>query len=107
MSSQHFIFDGVEGDVDDKPLFTVSETAKFFFARSPHWIRWLEGENKMVLDGKVLVPRRTPKGSRAYSLPDIELICHALGQAGALSGAQLSHALLMVQTCAKQWGYLP
>jgi hypothetical protein len=30
-------------DTTKGPIFTVSEMAKFFFARSNHWIRWLEG----------------------------------------------------------------
>lgn len=30
------------------PIFTVSEMAKFFFARTNHWIRWLESNGKMA-----------------------------------------------------------
>ena len=29
-------------DTSEKPLFSVSEMAMFFFARSSHWVRWLE-----------------------------------------------------------------
>lgn len=38
-------------DTSEKPHYTVSELAKFFFGRSPHWIRWREREGYFVLDG--------------------------------------------------------
>lgn len=31
-----------EIDTSAGPLYSVSEMARFFFARSPHWVRWLE-----------------------------------------------------------------
>lgn len=37
-------------DTTSGPLFSVSETAKFFFDRSSHWIRWLESCNYPVKD---------------------------------------------------------
>lgn len=41
------IFDGM--DVSRQPWFTVSEVAKFFFAKSPHWVRWRERKGYFVL----------------------------------------------------------
>lgn len=38
-------------DTSSEPRFTVSEVAKFFFARSAHWIRWRERRSFFVLDG--------------------------------------------------------
>lgn len=29
-------------DTSAGPIFSVSELSRFFFARSPHWVRWLE-----------------------------------------------------------------
>lgn len=34
------VLDGI--DTSAKPLYSVSEMATFFFARSSHWVRWLE-----------------------------------------------------------------
>src|SRR4051794_14042377 len=50
------IFEGVTTDGEKDPHFTVSECAKFFFGRSPHWIRWLEQQHKLVLDGNPNCP---------------------------------------------------
>jgi hypothetical protein len=38
-------------DTSAGPLFTVSEVAKFFFARTAHWVRWRERRSFFVLDG--------------------------------------------------------
>jgi hypothetical protein len=35
-----FMFESI--DTSEKPVFTVSEAAKFFFARTAHWMRWRE-----------------------------------------------------------------
>jgi hypothetical protein len=43
-----FMLDGI--DTSKNPHFTVSEVAKVFFARSSHWIRWLETKHAFILD---------------------------------------------------------
>lgn len=99
--------------VDDakKPVFTVSEMAKFFFARTNHWVRWLEQQNKMLLaepDGTVreVGNRRNDKQGRVYTLSDVEEIAHALAQNGSISGAQLRQTLLLIKVQAQMNGYL-
>jgi len=44
-----FILEGV--NVEKAPLFSVSELAKVFFGRSSYWVRWLEEQHAIVLDG--------------------------------------------------------
>jgi hypothetical protein len=48
------ILDGV--DTSAEPHFTVSEAAKFFFARSPHWMRWREQNFFLMLGGDLTCP---------------------------------------------------
>jgi hypothetical protein len=40
LDTDRLMLEGV--DTTEHPLFTVSEMASFFFARSAHWVRWLE-----------------------------------------------------------------
>lgn len=110
----HFILQGIDtavgpqGETDPKrvPLFTVGELGKVFFARTAHWVRWLETGGKMLLDNEPIGDRRTKKGARVYTLGDVESIVHGLAQQGVISGAQMTNALIMVQTLARQWGYI-
>lgn len=122
-----------EVDTETKgPKFTVSEMAKLFFARSNHWVRWLESMPEMEEDpesGKmVAVPdtkgvpfwftdpktgerrkvgqRRNEKAARIYTLGDIEEVAHALAQNGHISGTQLRQTLLLVQVSAEMRGFL-
>lgn len=97
-----------QGEDDPKkvPLFTVGELGKVFFARSAHWVRWLETNGKLVFDGEPVGGRRTKSGARVYTLNDIEVIAHGLKQQGVITVAQLTNALVMVQTLSRQWGYL-
>lgn len=50
-----FILDAVEerelGRLEEAPRFTVSEIAKVFFGKSPHWVRWREKKGFFILDG--------------------------------------------------------
>lgn len=93
-------------DTSKKPLFSVSEMASFFFARSPHWVRWLEGEDRMVLDGVPLTSIRTRANARKYDLALIEKIAHALASNGTIDGTQLRRALLLVKIQAVMNNYL-
>jgi hypothetical protein len=107
-----FIFEGIDTDHSPTdpskpgPMFTVSEVSKFFFGRSPHWVRWRERKGFFTLDGKDVSGHRTETGARAYTLGDVEMMSHALAQNGAINGSQLNHALVLVKTCAHVHGYL-
>ncbi len=96
------------GDIDTSggPLFSVSEMAMFFFARSSHWVRWLETEGRMVLDGKELNPIRTKSNARKYDLALIEKITHALASNGTIKMPQLRQAMKLVKIQAEMNGYL-
>lgn len=108
LPEDRMLLDGI--DVSREPLFTVSEVAKFFFARSPHWIRWRERKGFFVLDGEVVGEReKLPNGklaARSYNLADVEKMAHALASNGAISGVQLSNAVMLVRTVAKVWGHI-
>ena len=50
-------------DTSEKPLYSISEMAQFFFARSSHWVRWLESCDFKTEDpetGKVRTCGRNP-----------------------------------------------
>lgn len=49
LDPDRFILDGV--DVSSGPSFNVSTFGRIFFARTPYWVRWLESEQKNVLNG--------------------------------------------------------
>ena len=51
LDPDRFILDGV--DASGGPEFNVSSFAKFFFARSSFWVRWLEANNRNVIDGDI------------------------------------------------------
>ncbi len=105
LDDSHFIFFGIENLVKE-PTYSVAEVSKFFFARPASWLRHLERTGRFVLDGKPIQISRTEKGRRAYTLPDVEKMAHALAQQGMLSGEQLLNVLLQIQQSAKVWGYL-
>lgn len=99
----HFILAGI--DTSKEPRFAIGEVAKFFFARSAHWIRWVEREHRLVLDGKPVGVGRTGSGAREYTLTDVEEMAHALASNNTISGAQLSRALALVAMEAELWEY--
>lgn len=55
-----FMLEGI--DTSSAPNFTVSEFTKFFFARTPHWMRWLEGEGALALDSQDIECRHVQEG---------------------------------------------
>lgn len=57
--------------------------------------------------GKQVAMSKTATGSRVYSLFDLEMLIHALASSRAITGAQAHNALLLVQTIAKIYNYLP
>lgn len=124
-----FIIDDI--DVSANPHFTVSEVAKFFFARSPHWVRWRQDKGYFVLDGKpVGINRKVPKknadgpvlnekgdpefeivaggseGARIYTLDDVEKMAYALAERQAIDGQKLQQILRLVDAQARLWEYL-
>lgn len=103
LPADRFIFDGIEVS---EPVFTVSEVAKFFFARSSHWIRWRERQGHFTLDGVDVGGHRTEGGARRYTLSDIEKMSHALAQARVINGSQLTNTLLLLQAEGRLYGYL-
>ncbi len=93
-------------DVSKKPLYTVSEVAKFFFARSAHWIRWREKEGDLKLNGKQVGNGRTEGNARVYTLVDVENMAHALMRNNAIDLDQLDYALALVEAEARLYDYL-
>lgn len=93
-------------DTSKGPLFSVSEMAGFFFARSPYWVRWLESQDRMVLDGEPLEPLRTEAKARKYDLALVEKIAHALASNGTIKASQLRQALRLVKIQAEMHEYL-
>lgn len=93
-------------DTSSGPLFTISEMAKFFFARSSHWVRWLESKNKMLLDGQPVGQRRSGHSAREYTLSDVEEIAHGLAQQQAITGTQLRQTLTIVKVQAEMHHFI-
>lgn len=97
-------------DMTDSPVYTVSEMAGFFFARTSHWVRWLEGQGAMSIeeDGKTRTVGvgRTSSGARKYTLADIEEITHALAQRGKIKGSQVRQTLTLVKIQAEMHGLI-
>lgn len=98
-----FILDGI--DTSSGPVFSVGEVGRFFFARSSHWMRWVEREGKLVLDGQKVAQERSNAGSRKYTLSDVEKAAHALATNHAITGTQLRLALALVSIQAELHGY--
>lgn len=89
------------------PHFSVQETAKAFFTRSPWWLRWRYRDDSrpaFVLNGVSLVPKRTPTGNRYYTLADIERMAHAMADAEMINGERLVQILTLVLTQAAMYG---
>lgn len=97
IDSDKLIFHGVDTTQDNCPRFSTSEVAKFFFARSPHWMRWRERKGDFVIDGKPVVPERTKANIRSYTLGDVERLAHALATNNAITTWQLMLTLKLLQ----------
>ncbi len=103
VDATHFILEGI--DTSAGPVFSVGEVGRFFFARTSHWMRWVERQGKLVLDGSAVASDRSEAGSRKYTLTDVEQAAHALATNGAISGTQLRLVLSLVATQAELHGY--
>jgi hypothetical protein len=119
LDPERWVTEGV--DTSREPHYTISELAKFFFNRSPAWVRWRERKGCFILDaiydkkGKEYVPtktsihfgvRRTDEGARYYTLADVEGIAHALCQKGDINATQRDLALFAVAVEARIFGYI-
>lgn len=93
-------------DTSKGPTYSVSEMARFFFARTAHWIRWLENREDFVFDGEQIKEARTAAGARRYDLATIEKIAHFLAVVERINGAQLKRTLSLVKIQAEMHGYL-
>lgn len=91
----------------DKPVFTVSEVAKTFYGRSPHWIRWLERVGRLDVNGKSVMTPRTQEGARTYTLAEVARMAETLLNNEAIDQQQYETALVVAQSIALVWGYLP
>jgi len=98
-------------DVSEGPIFTVSEVAKIFFARTSHWVRWKDKEGAFVFEGEYVGGFRTTvkkgkEGARRYTLADVENMTHALAANDGINGHQMMHSLVVVKAIAEVWGFL-
>ena len=103
------LLDGV--DVSNGPIFTVSEVAKIFFARTSHWVRWKDNTGAFVLQGEYVGGFRTKalkgkEGARRYTLADVEKMTHALAANDGINGHQMMHSLVAVKAIAEVHGFL-
>lgn len=96
-----------------KPVFSIAQIAKIFFARSADWVRWLsnqghknDGEVVFVLDGKALETKRTESGSRFYTLADVERVAHALVEHHRIDGEQFVAAIQIMLWMAYSYSIL-
>ncbi len=104
-----FLLDGV--DASNGPIFTVSEVAKIFFARTSHWVRWKDNEGAFVFEGEYVGGFRTKalkgkEGARRYTLADVEKMTHSLAAKDGINGHQMMHALVAVKAIAEVYGLL-
>jgi hypothetical protein len=99
-------FEPVKPGSTVRPTYNVTEVAKFFFARSPAWMR--NNERKAALDNVPLteVLGRGAGERREYTLYDIERIAHSFAQSGFINGERLRIALRLLQLEAHCWRYL-
>lgn len=90
-----------------EPGYTLSEVARFFFARSASWLRHHVWRGHLVLDGEpVAVPRDRSNDYLRWRLYDVEITAHALAQNGYLQLDQLSRTIGLVKLLAQNYGYL-
>lgn len=116
-TSRHFFLWDSMFDRDSeglpRPQYTVQETSKLFFGKGSDWLRWRYRpannypKGYFVLDDVRLVPKRTEKGNRYYTLADIERMAHALADNNAIDGERLSIILQLVLLQAQLHQVIP
>lgn len=108
------ILEGI--DTRLKPVYSIGEVSKVFFARSTYWLRWAERKGYFTLDGHAVGDRRKLgadeivhggiAGTRTYCLNDIEEMAHALISHGAISGGKFRAILYMIANQARLYEYI-
>lgn len=93
-------------DTSREPIFTVSEAAKLFFARTASWLRWRERTGSLRVNNQEVGTGRSDANSRRYSLADIEKVAHALAVNGAISSTQLKVASELLHWQGRLWKYI-
>lgn len=88
---------------EEGPQFRISEVAKTFFGKTPHWMRWLQTKNALVFDGREVGNRLSENNNRIYGLRDIEEIAHGLAQQRRLDGMSLRATLAALDAVGKLW----
>lgn len=86
------------------PHYTVSEVSRWFFGKTPHWLRWLDREGHLVLDGEPIGHRESERDARSYNLAEIERIAYALHGSGHIARSRFILVLLLVQAQAMVYG---
>jgi len=89
------------------PMFSVGETSKVFFARSPQWLRLHESRGHFEVDGVgPVIARREGKFARVYSLADVEAIAHGLAYHRVISGRRLLSVLYILRGIGEIYGLI-
>ena len=100
----------LDDDNRPRPNFSVQEAAQAFFGKTSWWLRWCyraapgKPNGSFVLNGVLIVPKRTAKGSRYYTLADIERMAHALAEGRSISGEKVAQIMSIVLILAAQHG---
>lgn len=93
------------------PSYAVQEAAKMFFARGSWWLRWKYRpesypKGSFLLNGVSVVPKRTSRGNRYYTLADIERMAHSLAEQGSIGGEKLAQIITLLLVQAAMYGIL-
>lgn len=104
IDTDRLMFDGI--DTNSGPFYSITETAKFFFARSDTWLRGIERKG-IIYEGRRWLPPRTEAGDRRYTLSLVEELAHGACQSGHIQVAQLRQALFCARMQGEMYGYLP
>lgn len=97
------MFDPQRGE----PAFYSAEVARFFFGRSPVWLRHHLWRQHLVLDAwSVGIPRTVTADQRRWRLYDIERAAHALAQGGFIKVEHLVRVIEIVKLVAQNYRYL-
>jgi hypothetical protein len=106
LDPDRLLFQGI--DTTKGPEFSVGEVAKYFFARSPSWMRTHEAKEHFIIpDEPGFEPRRrVSRNARFFYLEDIERIAHALAYNNVITGARLRTILMLLKAEAQVWGIL-
>lgn len=92
-----------------RPIFTITQVASVFFARSSDWIRYIDGlgEDGFYLDGHKLMPARTESAARYYTLADVEKMAHALLNNDRIDPMQFAGTINIVRWIACLYKLIP